>query len=145
MTAEVIGKAFDIDIIKDAKLREHNNGDAAFKTKTWAEENKNHFSQNELIDNPLWVNAETFRDLFNRITQFKEAYLVDLKEDLVIVSHGVAIGYLVMSFLGLKAENLVNASIRGNAGGISILSKSLFLQNTLNKYNSTNHLNLIEI
>lgn len=140
MTAEFIAKEFNTTIIKDKLLREHNNGLAAWKTVEWANQNKNELTQEELIDSPLWQGAETFRDLFNRMSKFIDDNLLDLQEDIVIVSHGVAIGYLIMSWLGLNAEDLSKSAVRGNAGGISVLTVSKYGQHTLYKYNNTSHI-----
>jgi probable phosphoglycerate mutase len=140
MTAEKIEHYFNKNMILDKSLREHNNGQAAEKTKEWAKHNILFKSKGIELDKPLWVDAETFRELFDRMKEFNDRVLKNAENDIVIVSHGVAIGYLIMSYLNMESDALKNSLIAGNAGGISILKKSPMGQNTLNMFNSISHL-----
>ncbi len=140
MTAEVIEKEFNVNIITNQELREYNNGDAANKTKDWSNKHKQRTNGIMSIDAPLWKNAETFRELFQRMEKFQKQNLRDLEKDIVIVSHGLAIGYMIMSWLGLEAEKLPDTLLQGKAGGISVLSHSMNNQNTLQVFNSLGHL-----
>ena len=140
MTAKYISEYFGIDLIITKALREINNGEAANKTKKWANENQLYKSSTWEIDKPLWKNGETPRKLFNRMNSFNKEFLNDLTNDIVIVSHGIAISYLISSWLNLNTETLKTVFIQGNAGGISVLSRNCFGQNTLLKLNTTSHI-----
>ena len=140
MTAKYISEYFGIDSITNKALREINNGEAVNKTKKWAKENQLYKSAIWEIDKPLWKNGETPRELFNRMNSFNKEFLNDLSNDIVIVYHGIAISYLISSWLNLNPTILKNVFIQGNAGGISVLSKNYFGQNTLLKFNITSHI-----
>jgi len=140
MTAEKIKLLFDQDVRLEPILREYNNGVAANKTKVWAKENRLWTSPTLELDTPLWENAETFRELFNRVKYFSDSVLKKREKDIVIVSHGVAIGHLIMSYLNLESDSLKHSLIAGNPGGISILNKSPMSQDTLKMFNSLAHL-----
>lgn len=140
MTAEKIKHHFGKNVILDKTLREYNNGQAAERTKDWAKHNILFKSKTIELDKPLWTGAETFRELFDRMKEFNDRVLRDADNDIIIVSHGVAIGYLIMSYLNLNSESLKHSLIAGSAGGISVLSQSPMGQNTLRTFNSISHL-----
>ena len=140
MTAEFISNEFNLNINMEESLREINNGVAVNKTKEWANNNKLYKSKKLEIDKPLWLNAETPRELHNRMSKFIEQHLTDITNDVVIVSHGVAIGYMISSWLRIPPDQMSEVSIRGNAGGISCIRRNDFDQFILTKFNSISHL-----
>lgn len=140
MTAEYISKEFSMNMHLCPSLREINNGEATNKTKSWARENMLYESDYLEIDKQTWNGCETPRDLHNRMSQFIDEHLLDIEDDLVIVSHGVAIGYLICSWLGIDADAMRNSFIKGNAGGISCLTVSHLHQRVLTLFNSRTHL-----
>lgn len=144
MTAEKIENHFSKKMNLDKSLREHNNGIAANKNKEWANDNLLYKSNNLELDKPLWKEAETFRELFSRVKAFSDRVIKNASNDIVIVSHGVAIGYLIMAYLNMESDSLKTSLIAGSAGGISILSKSPMGQNTLRTFNSLSHLKYIK-
>lgn len=140
MTANYISDEFNIKINVTDKLREINNGVSANKSKDWANKNKQYNSIKLQIDKPLWIDAETPRELYNRMSLFIDNYIADNKKNIVIVSHGIAIGYLISSWLNISPNDLDRVFIKGNAGGISCISTNYFGQNILESFNSTSHL-----
>ena len=140
MTAEFISTEFSTKIVIDRRLREINNGIAANQTKAWANNNRLYDTNGIDIDKPLWTDAETPRELYNRVSSFIEDKLHDTDKDVVIVSHGIAIGYLISSWLGIKVEQLGSSFIKGNAGGVSCLTVNQLGQRTLTLFNTTSHL-----
>ncbi len=140
MTAEYISQEFDKEIILDKNLREINNGVAAGKTKTWANNNKLFQSDELVLDKPTWLNAETPKELFSRMKVFISKNLLNTTKDIVVVGHGVALGNLVCAWLQIEDENMSNVFMKGNAGGISRLSIGPFNQQQVTQFNSTAHL-----
>ena len=140
MTADFISSEFNVKINILDLLREINNGLSANKTKEWASENKLYESKKLQIDKPLWLDAETPRELYNRMSIFIDEYLSNITKDIVIVSHGIAIGYLICAWLKISPNKLDQVFIGGNAGGISCITTNYFEQNTLSLFNSTAHL-----
>ena len=137
MTAEYISERFGIKITDTELLREINNGEAANKTKEWASKNKLFDSNALQVDKPLWNGAETPRELYQRMESFIECFLINRSKDIVIVSHGVVIGYLISSWLKISPEKMSEVFLKGNAGGISCISNSQFGQNILTMFNLT--------
>ncbi len=140
MTAEVISSNYSTEITSHESLREINNGEAANKTKEWAQENMLFKSDYLELDKQIWKNCETPRELHDRMSTFIREHILNEDGDVVIVSHGVAIGYLISSWLGMSAEMMKDGFLKGNAGGISCLTKSPMGQNILTFFNSTSHL-----
>ncbi|MCK4552400.1 MAG: histidine phosphatase family protein, partial [Tenericutes bacterium] len=140
MTAGHIAQKLNIQINETSMLREINNGIAAGKTKEWASKNKLYESKTLSIDEPLWKGAETPRELYIRMESFILNILSEDNEDIVIVSHGIAIGYMISVWLKISIENLRNVFIKGNAGGITILTRSDYGQRSLTQFNSMSHL-----
>ncbi len=140
MTAEAISKEFGKDIIKVKELREINNGEAKNKTKSWAKENQLFQSNILEVDKPSWNDAETPRELHTRMKNIIKDYILPSEEDIVIVSHGIAIAYLVGSWVGLKAEDMQKSFIKGWAGGISTIEISPINQNQITHFNLVSHL-----
>lgn len=143
MTAEVISNEFSTEIIPLEMLREINNGEAANKTKKWANKNKLYSGNRLEIDKQDWPGSERPRDLYHRMSAFIQKYIVNAKKDLVIVSHGVAISYLISSWLGIAPEMLPNTYLKGNAGGISCISMNQLGQKTLTLFNNTSFLRVL--
>lgn len=140
MTAEVIANKYKTKIVETNQLREINNGIAANKTKEWAKANRLTKADKLCIDQPLWDEAETSRDLYGRLKTFIKENLLNIDKDIIIVSHGIAIGYLISIWLDIPINNMEKVFIKGNAGGVSILSENCYKQRVLNQFNSTNHL-----
>lgn len=140
MTAQEIAKEFSVEINTLEMLREINNGEAKNKTKEWAFNNKLSSSDRLEVDQKDWDGAETPRELHNRMSTFINQYIVNTQTDIVIVSHGVAIGYLISSWLGKTPEQMRDTFIKGSAGGISIISVSPLGQNMLTLFNNTSFL-----
>jgi probable phosphoglycerate mutase len=140
MTAGKIEQKFGQKMILTEILREHNNGLAAEKSKQWAKEHILFNSKKVELDKPLWEEAETIREIYDRVKKFSDSVLINTERDIVVVSHGGAIGYLIMSYLNLGSDSIIDSFISGSPGGISILSKSPMGQNTLNQFNSIAHL-----
>lgn len=140
MTAERIASEFSQEIHTVKELREINNGEAANKTKEWASKNRLYSSNVLEIDKRMWKESETPRELFQRMNKIIIDYILDTEEDLVIVSHGIAIAYLIGAWLGFTPEDMKSNFIKGYAGGISCIEVSQMGQNMLSHFNITTHL-----
>ena len=140
MTAEAIQEAFSQDMTLVKALREIHNGDAMNQTKQWAQAHAFYDASVFELDRPQWRNAETPRALYQRMKQVIQDYMTTQTKDLVIVSHGVAIAYLISAWLGISVEQMKHSFLKGHAGGISLLAVSPLGQNTLIHFNQTSHL-----
>lgn len=65
-------------------------------------------------------------------------------KNLIIVTHGGTLGYIVAWWMNFSPEMLAHAYFTGSVGGISILSRNIFNQNVLLSFNDTSHLSDIK-
>lgn len=117
-TAEIIGKHLGIKPIFKEVLRERNLGKAVGKSVAWLREN--HLCQEKNVDDRLLSDAESRRDVWNRLKDFYESILADENEHILIVSHGDTLSIFNALFLHLSAEQLSEVDLFGMAGGVSL-------------------------
>ncbi len=126
-TAEIISKYLNAQIIYDTRLREFDLGEANGKTKAWAKENvlcptwekTNDWAKN--IDDRVFTNAETKREVWERVSSFCDTVISSCEKNIIIVSHDGTLSILFAIWLGITAEKLVNINISGKSGGVSLL------------------------
>ncbi len=140
MTANAISEIFNVPVKEEAILREINNGEAANKTKAWAEAHKLTSNNDFDINARDWQNAETPLELYNRMQMVIKNHLLETKTDLIIVSHGVALRYLVSAWLGISVKDFKDTILHGNAGSISVLKINHNQQRFLSQFNHIAHL-----
>ena len=116
-TAEIIAKYFSITPIFTAELRERNLGKCCGKSVQWLRDNIE--TQEETIDDRLFSDAESRRDVWNRLKPFFDNILADKSENIIIISHGDLLSIFNVMFLGLNPESINNCEIFGLAGGVS--------------------------
>ncbi|MBO1266114.1 histidine phosphatase family protein [Proteiniclasticum sp. SCR006] len=116
-TAEIIGKHLGIKPIFKEVLRERNLGKAVGKSVAWLRENQQ--CQEKTVDDRLFSDAESRRDVWNRLKDFYESILADENEYILIVSHGDTLSIFNALFLHLSAEQLSDVDLFGMAGGVS--------------------------
>lgn len=116
-TAEIIGKHLGIKPIFTEVLRERNLGRAVGKSVAWLRENQE--CQEKTVDDRLFSDAESRRDVWNRLKDFYESILADESEHILIVSHGDTLSIFNALFLHLSPEQLSEVDLFGMAGGVS--------------------------
>lgn len=116
-TAEIIGKHLGIKPIFTEVLRERNLGRAVGKSVAWLRENQE--CQEKTVDDRLFSDAESRRDVWNRLKDFYESILADESEHILIVSHGDTLSIFNALFLHLSPELLSAVDLFGMAGGVS--------------------------
>lgn len=67
----------------------------------------------------MFSDAESRRDVWNRLFPFFQTILESPAENIILVSHGDLLSVFNVMFLGLDAETLNSADIFGLAGGVS--------------------------
>ncbi|MDR1665004.1 MAG: phosphoglycerate mutase family protein, partial [Clostridiales bacterium] len=88
-TAEPLARYLGVHPEYRMELREAYSGAAATgKTKKWLIENGAPIPSEPSIDNRLFDDAESTRDVFNRVSKFRDEILRISDETLVIVAHG---------------------------------------------------------
>ena len=116
-TADEIAKYFCIEPILRTELRERNLGKACGKSVQWLRDNIEH--PENTVDDRLFSDAESRRDVWNRLLPFYEEVMASGEENIIIVSHGDLLSIWNAMFLGLPVESSCQTDIHGPAGGIS--------------------------
>lgn len=114
-TAEIVAKHLGIVPIFTELLRERNLGVAVGKSVQWLRENIEY--EEKTIDDKMFHDAESRRDLWNRLLDFYRKILLDKHENIIIVSHGDTLSIFNAMWLGLDAEILNQCDLFGMAGG----------------------------
>lgn len=87
------------------------------KSVAWLRENQK--CQEKTVDDRLFSDAESRRDVWNRLKDFYESILADESEHILIVSHGDTLSIFNALFLHLSPELLSEVDLFGMAGGVS--------------------------
>ncbi|UCE06345.1 MAG: histidine phosphatase family protein [bacterium] len=140
-TAEIISYKLGIKITFSKQLREINNGVAVGKTKEWANEHRNVTSGESFsIDYREFDKGESWREFYNRICNFMKIVLEKDEEQILIVSHGCAIGYIIAWWMQFTPLMLEQNCFQSKPGSISILKKNKYKQHSIILFNDTCHL-----
>ncbi|MBR6665490.1 MAG: histidine phosphatase family protein [Lachnospiraceae bacterium] len=116
-TAELIGEQLGINPVLTTELRERNLGKCVGKSVQWLRDNIE--CQEKTIDDRMFSDAESRRDVWNRLLPFFQTIMDSPAENIILVSHGDLLSVFHTMFLGLDVETLNNAEIFGLAGGVS--------------------------
>jgi probable phosphoglycerate mutase len=126
-TAEHLATAFDAKPIADARLREHNNGEAVDMTLAEARERyAGVFDHPWSIDERPFPGSETGREFYERVSGFVDDLRDDDGRTPIVVSHGAAIICIIARWLRLTPEALEPIGFSSHTTGITTL--------TLDKY-----------
>lgn len=98
-------------------LRERNLGRAVGKSVAWLRENQE--CHVKAVDDRLFSDTESRRDVWNRLKDFNESILADENEHILIVCHGDTLSIFNALFLHLSVEQLSEVDLFGMAGGVS--------------------------
>ncbi len=126
-TAQIVSSHFHTTPIYDERLRELYLGEAIGKSKEWAKNNlccpvwSGTIDWACTADGQVFHNAETRRDVWNRVLQFYHDIIVPSEKNLIIISHSGTLSVLFAIWLGMDIQSLDHTSIWGKAGGVSIL------------------------
>lgn len=140
-TAEIVGSLLKLDVVINPDLRELNTGVAAGKTKKWASENKNPMPEVGFdIDHRLFDGGETWREFYSRICKCMKQIYDSEKKNLIIVTHGGALHYIIAWWFKFTGKMISESVFRASPGSISILSKNIYDQNEISLLNDASHL-----
>ena len=121
-TAEIVAEHLVITPIIIGELRERNLGMAVGKSVQWLRENIE--CQEKTVDDKMFHDAESRRDVWNRLTGFYEKIMAEEHENIIIVSHGDTLSVFNAMWLGLDIEMLNKCDLFGMAGGVSFLNEN---------------------
>ncbi|MBZ9623760.1 histidine phosphatase family protein [Clostridium sp. FP2] len=140
-TADIIDNYLNLGVIEDFGLREINNGIAAWKTKDWVKENEIPMPEEGFnIDHEAFLGGETWRQFFLRVSKCMEDIYNLNRKNLIIVTHGCALSYIIAWWLKLTPEMLNHTVFSASPASISMLLEGRFNQRVLRILNDTSHL-----
>ena len=121
-TADEIQKALALpnsSFTKTQALREINLGEGNGKPRDWYNE---HVAKVPEVYNPdfrSFPDAESDRDLWNRLYKFYEQMISSDDEKIIIVSHGGALSFLISMIMGDTFEDRQKRHVFGRSGVVS--------------------------
>lgn len=121
-TVEVVAKHLCIAPIIVEELRERNLGMAVGKSVQWLRENIE--CQEKIVDDKMFHDAESRRDVWNRLTGFYEKIMTEEHENIIIVSHGDTLSIFNAMWLGLDIGMLNKCDVFGIVGGVPFLNEN---------------------
>lgn len=116
-TAEIIGDKLSIITEFRTELRERNLGKCCGKSVQWLRENME--SEEKTVDDRIFSDAESIRDVWKRLQPFFDEMISSEDETVIIVSHGGLLSVFNAMFIGSSVESLNNGNIHGLSGGVS--------------------------
>jgi 2,3-bisphosphoglycerate-dependent phosphoglycerate mutase len=141
-TAEIIGSHVGVAVTLDRGLREMSYGEAEGRSTEWADA---HLvptpSDGNRLDHRIFPGAETRRELATRVRASLNSILELGATDTVIVTHGFALTFLVMTWLGVPIEHMGYCNLPSRPGGVTHLHEDdLFRNRGIRYLNRTDHL-----
>ena len=116
-TAEAVGRHLGLTPILRAELREGNLGKACGKSVQWLRENLE--CPEKTVDDRLFSDAESRRDIWNRLLPFFNEIMENDEENIILVSHGGLLSVFNAMFQGLPVESMNTCELWGGAGSVS--------------------------
>lgn len=116
-TAEIVGRHLGLQPILETALRERNLGKCVGKSIQWLKEHIE--CQEKTIDDRMFSDAESRRDVWNRLSPFFEKMMASEAETVIIVSHGDLLSVFNAMFLGAGVTSLNHFELYGVSGGVS--------------------------
>lgn len=120
-TAEIVASYLNITPIITDALREQNLGIAVGKSVKWLRENIE--CREKTVDDKIFSDAESRRDLWNRLVPFYNQIMQNNKENIILVSHSGTLSIFNAMWLGMEIEMLNKCDMRGKAGGVSFMQE----------------------
>ncbi|AAM06381.1 phosphoglycerate mutase family protein [Methanosarcina acetivorans C2A] len=124
-TADIVASSLEIVPIYKKELREINLGSATGKSVEWL--HKNQIKQDmhiSSLDYKLLPDAESKRELYDRLLPFLHEIHNSQEENIIIVSHGGTLSMLFYMWHNHDINNLENTEFRGLPGGVSVLNEN---------------------
>lgn len=121
-TADIVAAHLNVELVIRDALRERNLGSAVGKSVRWLRENME--CRESTVDDKMFPDAESRRDVWNRLRPFLNEILHGDEENIIIVSHGDTLSLLNALWLGLKIEMLNQCDLFGMPGGVSFLQEN---------------------
>ncbi len=118
-TAEIVGKYMGLEPIVSQALRERNLGKCVGKSVQWLRENIE--CKEKTVDDRMFSDAESRKDVWNRLKPLYDEIMQSEAENIIIVSHGDLLSIFNAMWLDMDVEMLGSCDLFGMAGGVSFM------------------------
>lgn len=118
-TAEEINRTLGITPIITAAIREVSAGKGNGQSREWYNSNKKLRSGCYDPDYKPFEDAESDRELWNRLYPFYQEIVSNSKEKILIISHGCALSFLQSMLMGDSLEDIAKRRFNGVSGSVS--------------------------
>lgn len=123
-TAEIIARPFNSSVIQDKRLREMSFGDAEGKPREWRNDNIIPLREDgNRLNHRIFKNAETRMDVGTRIRECLDDIIMKNDENLIIVSHGNALTFIIMAWLKVPVENMDYCNFQSAPARVTFLQE----------------------
>lgn len=139
-TAEIVATHLNVELIICGALRERNLGSAVGKSVQWLRENME--CQESTVDDKMFHDAESRRDVWNRLQPFLNKILNDENENTIIVSHGDTLSVFNALWLGFEPEKLNKYDLFGMSGGVTLLQENAESKHVIRKLSDMSYMKL---
>ena len=116
-TAQAVGRHLGLTPVLRSELREGNLGKACGKSVQWLRENLE--QPEKTVDDRLFSDGESRRDIWNRLLPFFNEIMENDQENIILVSHGGLLSVFNTMFQGLPVESMNTCELWGGAGSVS--------------------------
>ena len=121
-TARIVAEQLGITPILAEELRERNLGKAVGKSVQWLRENME--CQEKTVADKMFHDAESRKEVWDRLKGFYEGIMTGEQDNIIIVSHGDTLSIFNAMWLGMDIEMLNKCDLFGMAGGVSFLNEN---------------------
>jgi probable phosphoglycerate mutase len=129
-TASIFSEVFNSTVILDRNLREMNFGDAGGKTQEWFDKNiVPRSTEGNRLDHRIFNNSESRRDIGTRIQNSLNKIVSKQDNNVIIITHGLALTYVIMAWLKVPVENMDYCRFQARPGGVTLLHEDDFFEN----------------
>ncbi len=141
-TAAIIGLAFKQNVIYDPNLRELSYGIAEGHEQAWLSKRISYKpTDGNRLDHRVCQNSESRREIGSRIEKSIAKILNEMNQNAIVVTHGFALTFVIMSWLKIPVSNMAYCNFSSNPGGITLLQEGDVFENRNVKYiNNIEHL-----
>ena len=134
-TAEAFAEVFNSTVFLDRDLREMDFGDAGGKTKEWRDKNiVPKPTDGNRLDHRIFSNSESRRDIGTRIRNSLNRIISKQDDNVIIITHGFALTYIIMAWLKVPVESMDYCSFNGRTGGVTLLHEDDLFENRFVMY-----------
>jgi len=141
-TAEIIGSHIGASATLDGGLREMSYGKAEGRPTEWADAHIVPTPRDgNRLDHRVFSGAETRREVATRVKAALDRALGHGATDIVIVTHGFALTFLIMAWMGVPLEHMGYCNLQSRPGGVTHLQEDdLFHNRGIRYLNRMDHL-----